>query len=310
MAAFKLTQLRHFKAVAEIQSIGFASKVLDISQPALSRSIQRLEQDLGGPLFERSSKGVALTARGTAVLPYVSSMLAEADRAIEHLAAFSGDRRSQIKLGVSPNFIRHVVPEVMTDFVEKYPSSNIVTVTGSGEQILSMLSAAEIDLGITMSWGTSLQTALGKNLDLSHERVAQLKAKVFAPAEHPLTKCHTLTLEELASHRWAVPHGLSISYVFQDIFASQKLPPPAQIINSSSVSQMIELSQRLNLLLILPQHVVADEVRCKKLFPLDCPDLELLYHVELITRRRGTKTSGLNFFRQRARARFADAKLT
>lgn len=310
MAAFKLTQLRHFKTVAELKTIGFASKVLHISQPALSRSIQRLELEVGGALFERRSRGVELTARGKAILPCIRAMLMEADRAVEQLQAVSGERRAQVKLGVSPNFTRHIVPDIITDFVDEYPNSNLITVTSTTEQMIAMLSAAESDLGITLVWGTTLQVAMGKNLDLAHERIAELKAGVFAPAGHELAKCREVELAVLAKQRWAVPHGLSISYIFRDIFAAQNLPPPPQVFNSSSVSQMIELSQRLNLLLIVPQHVIAEEVRTNKMVPLRCPSLELLYHVELITRRQGTRTAGLNFFIERTRSRFAEAKLS
>lgn len=309
MPALKLTPLRHFSAVAELKSIGVASRVLHISQPALTRSIQRLERETEGPLFERGSKGVELTARGEALLPYVKAMLAEADRAKEQLREMKGRRRMQIKLGASTNLAQYVCPDIIADFVREYPDSNILTATGTGEQLLSMLSSSELDLAITLTWGTTLQMALAKNPALAHEPLGEMTARVFAPAGHRLASTDTATLEELATERWAVPHGLSLSYIFQDVFVSRDLPAPPQVINSSNLPHMLTLAKRLQLLLIMPPHIVNDAVRAGEFIPLSCEPLELHYQVEMISRRRGTQATGLTHFRELARRHFAQAGL-
>ena len=310
MAAFKLTQLRHFSTVAEMKSIGVAAKVLHISQPALTRSIQRLEKETDGPLFERGSKGVALTPRGEALLPYVRAMLAEADRATQELRELRGQRQLRITLGASANFTQHICPDVIVDFVAEFPDSSVRTVTGTGEQLISMLSSAELDLAITVAWGSTLQIAMAKNLDLAHERLADMRACVFAPAGHALAGRGEVSLERLSRERWAVPHGLSLSYVFQEAFASRNLPAPVQVVNSSNVAHMLALSKRLGLLLIIPQHLAGEDLAAGDLTPVNCQPLQLLYQVEMITRRHGTQTPGLNRFRELAREHFGRAALT
>lgn len=310
MAAFKLTQLRHFSAVAQLRSIGHAARVLHISQPALTRSIQRLEKETDGTLFERGSKGVELTSRGEALLPYVRAMLAEADKATQQLREVRSQRSAQITLGTSANFAQHICPDIIADFIQEFPNSNILTVTGTGEHLISMLSASELDLAVSITWGTTLQMVLAKSLELAHERIADFKTCVFAPTEHRLAQRPDVSLEDVSQERWAVPHGLSLSYIFRDVFTSRNLPTPLQVINSSDIAQILGLSKRLNLLLIIPQHLAMEEVTQGNLVPLNCQPLELMYQVEMITRRRGTQTAGLNNFRSLVRRHFARAELS
>mgnify|MGYP006270404725 CR=1 FL=1 len=309
MPAFRLTQLRHFTTVAETGSLGVAARLLHISQPALTRSIQRLEKDSEGPLFERGPRGVSLTPRGEALLPYVRAMLLEADRATEVMGTPQAARLTRIAFGVSPNFARHVSPDIIADFVGDFPDASILTRAGTAEQLIAMVAAAAIDVGVTLAWGTTVQLALAKNPDLAHEHLAEVTASVFAPAGHPLASSEELPLELAAEQRWAVPYGVSLSYVFRNVFVTHDLEPPAQVINSSSIEHMLAMSQRLGLLLIVPRHVAAEDVRRGALIPLVCPPLALGYDVELITRRRGTRTAGLSRFCDLVRRRFAEADL-
>ena len=82
MNLLRLSRLRHFCVVAERGSIGLAAHHLHITQPALTRSIRKVEEDAGEPLFERTAQGVRLTAVGRTLLPFAQAILAEADRAV------------------------------------------------------------------------------------------------------------------------------------------------------------------------------------------------------------------------------------
>lgn len=296
MNVFRLTKLRHFCTVAEHASIGMAARLLQVSQPALTRSIQRLESEFGEPLFDRSARGVMLTALGETLLPHAKAILAEADRATEDWQNLKGKRRARIKLGISPNFLRYVIPDVLEDFVAEYPQASIEVQTGSGEQLLAMLAGAQLDLAVAIVWRGTMDAALGRVMDVTQTRLAGLTAGVYAPATHPLAPAARATLEELGGHRWAVPYSLSMSYVFQNVFTDHSLSAPAQVLNTSHLTLMVQTCLRLNLLTIVPRHVVEDEVARGAMVPIACPPLALNYSVSLLTRRRSTSTRALNDF--------------
>jgi DNA-binding transcriptional LysR family regulator len=293
---FRLTKLRHFCTVAEHSSIGLAARVLRISQPALTRSIHRLESEFDEPLFERSPRGVMLTQLGATLLPHAKAILAEADRATEDWDNLKGKQRARINVGISPNFVRYVIPEVLEAFVAEYPEASIEVQTGTAEQLLAMLSAAQLDLAVAVVWRGTLDAALGRVMDIWQTRLARLSAGVYAPRGHPLAATGAATLQELATYRWAVPHSLSISYVFQNVFVNEDLVAPLQVINTSHLSLMVPACVRLNLLTIVPRHVMTDEVARGDMVPVACPALELDYAVSLLSRRRSTTTSALNEF--------------
>ncbi|MBP0644539.1 LysR family transcriptional regulator, partial [Mycobacterium tuberculosis] len=84
---FDLRQLRAFTTIVSAGSLGRAAEVLHVTQPALSRIVKRLEDEVGAPLFERHSKGMQLTAIGQALLPHASLLQHEADYAREEINA-------------------------------------------------------------------------------------------------------------------------------------------------------------------------------------------------------------------------------
>ncbi len=77
-----LSQIRYFVAVAEEGHVGRASRRLRVAQPAVSRQIRALEDELGGPLFERTPRGMALLPSGRVFLGHASAILAAVDRAV------------------------------------------------------------------------------------------------------------------------------------------------------------------------------------------------------------------------------------
>lgn len=94
--------LRYARAVAEAKSFSAAAKAYGVTQPALSNGIAKLEERLGGKLFERSPRGVAPTAFGARMLPLISSAVAALDAVAAEAGRLTAPRRRRIRMGVSP----------------------------------------------------------------------------------------------------------------------------------------------------------------------------------------------------------------
>src|SRR5271156_349953 len=118
-------QLRYFLAVTQTGRFTSAAKQCNVSQPSLSLQIAKLEQELGGPLFDRNRKGVKLTARGETFLPRVKSILSEMESAQEDAKALSGLSLGKVSLGCMPTTGAHLLPPVLTAFRKAFPKIQI-----------------------------------------------------------------------------------------------------------------------------------------------------------------------------------------
>ena len=107
---FDLRQLRAFTTIVSAGSLGRAAEVLHVTQPALSRIIKRLEDEVGAPLFERHSKGMQLTVIGQALLPHATLLQHEADYAREEIDAMRGLAKGTIRVGAVGSIASYVLP--------------------------------------------------------------------------------------------------------------------------------------------------------------------------------------------------------
>lgn len=298
MNLFRLIRLRHFCAVAQHGSVGVAARTLHMSQPALTRSIHKIEQDVGEPLFERSAAGMGLNATGSALLPYAMAILAEADRGIQEYRNLKGERRVRLKIGMSANFGAYILPDVLRPFYNEYPNSQVDVQTGHAEHLMAQLLGAQIDLALLISWGGGLDTAVGRTAELLAEKLCRLPAGPYAPASHPLAHRQDVSLEQLQSQQWVIPHGLNINWIFQGRFTGRGLEPPSQLLTTVSLDLLISSSLRLGTMTMLPRHLARSEVEAGRMRPVDCPDLALDYDVALAMRRRGSRTPAMAYFAQ------------
>ena len=139
--------LRYFAAAAKEEHFGRAADVLAISQPALSRSIARLEEFYGVALFERDGRGIRITRPGRALLRRVERVIAELEDARRELHDLSEERRSRpIALGFFATLGVRTVPDAIRGFRETHPDADFRLLQGPGPQLQQRLMSGEIDL--------------------------------------------------------------------------------------------------------------------------------------------------------------------
>jgi len=303
-----LERLRHFVAVAGRGSIGQAANELNITQPALTRSIQRFEADLGGKVFERGPRGVVVTAFGETYLPYAKAILNEAQRGAEELKAFRGLEKAKVRVGISPNFVSYIVPEAVRKLFAQYPGVTVSLATDTYENLTRMLRGYEIDFVFSQFVDNPANLDVAPGEHIKREILFENYSRAYVRADHALARERDLTLRALAKHEWAIPLQMSLVYRFAYTFRNAGLPEPVQKINTSSMSFMKTAVMDFDLPAVVPDHVLADEVRAQKVIELNVPELVFDYQVGLSWRSRGTHTPAMTAFARILREVSADSE--
>lgn len=121
-----LHSLRLFLQIARSLSFSETARIANLSQPALSRTIKLLEEDLGVRLFDRNSRNVSLTAAGATLLPAVERLTADFDLAFRELAQTFEGQRGRVIVGALPSVAAGLLPRVIARFLETRPHVEIV----------------------------------------------------------------------------------------------------------------------------------------------------------------------------------------
>ena len=113
-----LKQLNAFLTIVATGSHGRAAETLHVTQPALSRTVRRLEEQIGAPLFERHATGMQITAIGTALLPHATLLQREAEQAVEEINALRGLSKGAIRVGAVGSIACLVLPQAIGAVLE------------------------------------------------------------------------------------------------------------------------------------------------------------------------------------------------
>ncbi len=141
-----------FASVVEQSSLNRASKLLNISQPALSRKIMKLEEELGVELFKRIGKRLELTKVGHICYAHVVE-LRQLDRKL-HLAIKgyqAEEKYTTITIGASLTTLQATLPDLITLFVKEHPLTEIKALTGKTHEIVTLVKEKKVDIGLIAS---------------------------------------------------------------------------------------------------------------------------------------------------------------
>lgn len=173
-----VTELRAFVALADELHFRKASERLFLSQPALSKKIQRLEEKVGGGLFVRSRRRVALTDAGQTLLPKAAKLLHDVEDAVHETQAVLEGRAGELRIGFGIASLPDLIPRTILGFRKLYPDLELHMRELSSRAQVSALLEGELDAGILRMPVTNPQLAsvpmfaehlvLATPLDVSH----------------------------------------------------------------------------------------------------------------------------------------------
>src|ERR1700756_998499 len=201
----ELRHLRYFVAVGEEQHFGRASRRLRVAQPALSRQIQDLEEEIGFKLFERLPRGVKLNPAGKLFLEDARRILQEVSDAAARAARVARGRSGTLRVGFTENASwRGVVPDSFRHFREQQPDAELQLYPAASLDQLEAIRSGRLDAGFVNFMPKA-------DPELDQLAVADQHVELAVPKRHPLAKLKKLHLLDLVDvafvwfPRWASP---------------------------------------------------------------------------------------------------------
>ena len=188
-----LRQFRYFIAVAESGSVAAASRMLNIAQSAVTKSMQELEDELGAQLFERSSRGMQLTPRGHRFLASARKVIASvADATRERADDGATGLTGVLAIGVTSLVAGYYLSELFSRFRRACPQVEVFVTEDAPRFLEHLLINGELDVAIMLS------NALSEPQALVAETLTRSPSRVWLPSNHPLTAQDELTLADCA----------------------------------------------------------------------------------------------------------------
>jgi DNA-binding transcriptional LysR family regulator len=276
-------QLRAFLTIVEAGSLGLAAEALHVTQPALSRTIRRLEMQLGVPLFERRTTGMELTSFGEALLPHATVLSAEGVRAIEQINALRGLGQGTIRIGAVASAAIMVLPAVLDRVLTQWPNLRVQITEAVEDVLATALTNNAIDVAISGPIPESadiVQVAEHKFTD---------RYAVISAASHPLQQRISLSIQDIVGERWVMPpEEAEPRKQFIALISKLGIAPPRVAVETRYPAVIKALVARTKFLGWLPEPLFKAEESAGLIKPLGVSDLAVVRRFFVFRRRRSS----------------------
>lgn len=220
--------MRQILAIQKHGGFVRAAEELGISQPALSRSVLRLEDELGAKLFDRSRSGAVATPLGLALIERAEHLVMESGRLIRDMELISLGRSGEIRIGIGLSAIT-AMPRIAVDLAERFPGLVISLITGSDRLLAADLALKKLDL-VVITEAEKFNDQKGAYLPILNYRMLAI-----ARPDHPLVKCETVSLDEFVAYPTVGPFNTQVFTALDPIHASRRHNEPAPAIITTNL---------------------------------------------------------------------------
>jgi DNA-binding transcriptional LysR family regulator len=187
----ELRHLRYFIAVGEEENVSRAALKLHVSQPALSRQVRDLEDELGFLLLQRSAKSVRLTEAGHVFLTEARAVLQRAEDAVKAARAIATGARGELHVGYAPSLTARFLPRTLRAFQAESPGVRVRLHDLSTEEMLAGLREGTLQMAVVVRLPAMLR-------GLRFEELARDSLCLAVAPKHPLARRRTVKLAEIA----------------------------------------------------------------------------------------------------------------
>ncbi|HFT1591287.1 TPA: LysR substrate-binding domain-containing protein, partial [Klebsiella pneumoniae] len=282
----RLRHLHTFVAVAQQGTLGRAAETLNLSQPALSKTLNELEQLTGTRLFERGRLGAQLTLVGEQFLTHAVKVLDALNSAGQALNRKEGLNNDIVRIGALPTAALGILPTVIGQFHKQQKDITLQVATMNNTMLLAGLKSGEIDIGIGRMSDPELMSGL------HYELLFLESLKLVVRPGHPLLQ-ETVTLSRVME--WPVvvsPKGTVPRQNAEALLQSQGCKMPAGCIETLSASLSRQLTVDFDYVWFVPSGAVKDDLRRGVLTALPIATQGAGEPIGILTRVDATMTPG------------------
>ena len=259
-------KLLYFATVIETGSLTRAALLLDVSQPALSTSMDRLEASVGVRLLERGPKGVATTKHGDILYSYARLIREEIALAKRDLVEARSGGPDMLRIGALPSLASRIVPLAVGKWRETHEGSRLQIIENAQIDLLTGLMRRDFDLVIGL-------TEVFDMLDGLRQRVLfRDRLLVIVGPKHPLRGKSDLTWSDLVAFPWISPTSRRTHSVLETVMRTMDVDLPQQITVCGSGSLLKSLVAETTHIALLPAHAVQPEIAEERLVSLTFED--------------------------------------
>ncbi|EBN5862740.1 LysR family transcriptional regulator [Salmonella enterica] len=274
----RLRHLHTFVAVAQQGTLGRAAETLNLSQPALSKTLNELEQLTGTRLFERGRLGAQLTVPGEQFLTHAVKVLDALNTAGQALNRKEDASADVVRVGALPTAALCILPAAIGRFHQQQKSTSLQVATMNNTMLLAGLKSGEIDLGIGRMSDPELMGGL------NYELLFLESLKLVVRPGHPLLQ-ETITLSRVME--WPVvvsPKGTVPRQNAEALLQSQGCKMPAGCIETLSASLSRQLTVDYDYVWFVPSGAVKEDLRQATLVSLPVPTQSAGEPIGILTR--------------------------
>jgi DNA-binding transcriptional LysR family regulator len=256
-----------------------AAETLNMSQPALSKSLRRLEKSAKAKLVKRTPKGVELTTVGAALLRHARQLTLYLDDVANEVLDLSRGHAGHLRIGVTPPYVENPVAQSCVCLLADSPKVTLNIMTGGHEVLLPALQKGELELNIS-----GIATTAYK--DLAQEHLFDDAFVVYASTDHPLAGRKRLTVADIAQNRWALAESnTALHQTLRRTFEDQGFSPPVVAMETPAVGPKFELVAASEVLGFTARRLLREAPLRLGLTELDVKGLPWLRPVNVIYRR-------------------------
>lgn len=243
-----LRDIEYFLAAVEHGHLERAAAACGVSQPALSKSLRRLEADTGLALMLRHGRGLTLSSEGMVFLQHAKRLWAEYRDAVRHAMELRVGEAGLLRVGATGATVDSVVMPVLNRLLPRRPALRIQLTQGLSDDLNAQVESGKLDLAVTPVYADGPAT-------LRHEVMFDDALCVATSRRHPLAAKARVALRDLQGQRWILPRPTSVARLLLDArFAEAGLGLPMAALEVEHFSEgSLRLLAGSNMLAVLPQ---------------------------------------------------------